>query len=133
MARCRPASHPKYHFSEPIDADGKRHLKIIMSLLLQNLRPNDENYLTILHYRAETTETTNRETALKRKISVSTVRTTHTAPEADLVTMLVTTDNTDRITEENVTIQTLTSSKQILSSRTACNYDWRLLLCLNMF
>jgi hypothetical protein len=104
-----------------------------MSLLLQNLRPNDENYLTILHYRAETTETTNRETALKRKISVSTVRTTHTAPEADLVTMLVTTDNTDRITEENVTIQTLTSSKQILSSRTACNYDWRLLLCLNMF
>jgi len=50
--------------SEAIGADGGRQLNIIMPLLLRNLHPDDEDYLAILHRRAEATETTDRETAL---------------------------------------------------------------------
>jgi len=99
--------------SEAIGADGGRQLNIIMPLLLQNLHPNDEDYLAILHRRAEATETTDMETALKRRMSVSTVRTTHTAPEADPMAMSVTADDADRIAEEDVAMQALTSLKQI--------------------
>lgn len=99
--------------SEAIGADGGRQLNIIMPLLLQNLHPDDEGYLDILHRRAEATETTDRETALKRRMSVSTVRTTHTAPDAEPVALSVTTDDADRMAEEAVAMQALTSLKQI--------------------
>jgi len=99
--------------SEAIGADGGRQLNIIMPLLLQNLHPDDEDYLAILHRRAEATETTDRETALKRRMSASTVRTTHTALEIDPVAMSVTADDADRMAEEEVAMQALTSLKQI--------------------
>lgn len=99
--------------SEAIGADGGRQLTIIMPLLLQNLHPDDEGYLDNLHRRAEATESTDKETAFKRRMSVSTVRTARTAPEADPVAMSETADDADRMAEEDVAMQALASMKQI--------------------
>ena len=99
--------------SEAVGADGGRQLNIIMPLILQNLHPDDKDYLAVLHQRVEATETTDKDMALQRKMSVSTVRTTHTVPEADLAAMSGTADDADRMAEEDVGVQALTSLKQI--------------------
>ena len=99
--------------SEVIGADGGRQLNIIMPTVLQNLHPGDEDYLAVLHRRVEATESIEKEMALKRRMSVSTVRTNHTAPEADPLSMSGTADDADRVAEKDVGVHALTSLKQI--------------------
>lgn len=99
--------------SEAIGADGGRQLKIIMPVILQNLHPDDEDYLNLLHKRVETTEIVEKEATLKRRTSVSTVQTSHTALEAESTATLGTADDADRRAEEDVGMQALMSLKQI--------------------
>lgn len=106
--------------SEAVGADGGRQLILVMPIILQNLHPDDEGYLEVLYRRVEATELSDKETAAKRRMSVSTVRSNRTVPEAEPVATSGTADDADRMAEEDVGMQALISLKQIFiaSNRT---------------
>lgn len=99
--------------SEAVGADGGSQLNIIMPVILQNLHPDDEQYIAVLHQRLEATENTDKEVALKRRMSVSTVQTVNTNPEGDSAILSGTTEDADRLAEEETGLQALASLKQI--------------------
>lgn len=99
--------------SEAVGADGGKQLNIIMPVIIQNLHPDEERYLAMLHQRLDATESTDKETALKRRMSVSTVQTANTYPEGDSAIMSETAEDADRLAEEEVGLQALASLKQI--------------------
>ena len=69
--------------SEAVGADGGRQLQIVMPIILQNLHPDDEAYVRMLYRRIESMADTDRELALKRRMSVSTVQTVDANPDPE--------------------------------------------------
>ena len=99
--------------SEAVGADGGRQMNIIMPVIIQNLHPDEERYLAMLHQRLDATESTDKEAALKRRMSVSTVQTAHTHPEGDSAIVSETAEDADRLAEEEVGLRALASLKQV--------------------
>jgi hypothetical protein len=99
--------------TEAIGADGGRQLGIVMPAILQNLDFDSADHLDALHVRAHATEKIEQETAVKRRMSIATVRTVDTTPEANLATVSATTADADRIAEEEVGLLALQSLKEI--------------------
>lgn len=98
--------------SEAVGADGGAQLKIIVPAILQNLHSENGAYLTVLQQRAQADETQDKELA-RRRMSIATVRTTDTRQEAGLGTVSGTTDDADRLAEEEVALQALKCLKHI--------------------
>ncbi|KAL8994294.1 MAG: hypothetical protein Q9169_005690 [Polycauliona sp. 2 TL-2023] len=99
--------------SEAVGADGGTQMSIIMPIILQTLRPNDEAFFWILQQRLHATETSNKESSLKRRMSNATVQTTDDRSRPGSATLSATTDDADRLAEEEVGLQAQRSLKQI--------------------
>lgn len=100
--------------SEAVGADRGRELNIIMPMILQNLHPEMENYLTELIQRAKSTEAVDKEVT-RRRMSIATVRTSE-AGERPVRTLPGGTDDADRLAEEEVALQALKDLKQIFTA-----------------
>ena len=99
--------------SEAVGADGGRQMNIIMPSILQNLRPDDQAYLSILQKKIRDTEITEKELNIKRRMSNATVRTVEADAEPDSAALSGSTDDADRLAEEEVGLLALKSLKQI--------------------
>lgn len=101
--------------SETVGADGGGQLNITMPVILQNLHPEVEDYLTVLHQRAQNNESANKELA-RRRMSIATVRTSETGGEPYASTNSGPADDADRLAEEEVALQALKDLKQIFTT-----------------
>lgn len=101
--------------SESVGADRGREVNIIMPMILQNLHPEMENYLTELVQRAKSTEAVDKEVT-RRRMSIATVRTSEAGGERFTRTLPGGTDDADRLAEEEVALQALKDLKQIFTA-----------------
>ncbi|KAL8725948.1 MAG: hypothetical protein Q9166_007025 [cf. Caloplaca sp. 2 TL-2023] len=99
--------------SEALGADGGKQMGIIMPIVLQNLRPDDDGFFWTLQQRLRATETLDRESALKRRVSNATVQTVEDRSRPGSATLSATADDADRLAEEEVGLQAQRSLKQI--------------------
>lgn len=102
--------------SEAVGADGGRQMDIIMPVILQNLHSGDEGHLLALQLRAQAHESTDKEQALRRRMSIATVQTADEGSRPNSATVTETADDADRLAEEEVGIQAYQSLKQIFVS-----------------
>ena len=101
--------------SEAVGADGGKQLNIIMPVLLQNLRSEEEAYLSTVLRRINAAETTEKEGTSRRRMSTATVQTSDgISRPASAVTG--TAEDVDRLAEEEVGIMAIQSLKQIYVS-----------------
>ena len=101
--------------SEAVGADGGRQLHIVIPIILQNLHPDDERYVRMLYRRIESVVDMDRELALRRRMSVSTVQTVDANPDSETAAMSASTDDADRLAEEEAGTQALKSLKQVFT------------------
>lgn len=101
--------------SEAVGADRGREVNIIMPMMLQNLHPEIENYLTELIPRAKSTEAVDKEVT-RRRMSIAAVRPSEAGGERFTRTIPGATDDADRLAEEEVALQALKDLKQIFTS-----------------
>ncbi|KAI4099593.1 MAG: hypothetical protein LQ339_005891 [Xanthoria mediterranea] len=99
--------------SEAVGADGGKQMSIIMPVILQSLRPDDEGFLWILQQRLHATEVSDKASSLKRRLSNATVQTVDDRSRPGSATMSATADDADRLAEEEVGLQAQRSLKQI--------------------
>ncbi|KAL8971813.1 MAG: hypothetical protein Q9197_003077 [Variospora fuerteventurae] len=99
--------------SEAAGADGGRQMSIIMPIILQSLRPDDEGFFWILQRRVQATGVLDKEAALKRRKSNATVQTVDEGSRPGSAALSATADDADRLAEEEVGLQALLSLKQI--------------------
>ncbi|KAI4246873.1 MAG: hypothetical protein LQ352_006285 [Teloschistes flavicans] len=103
--------------SEAVGADGGKQMSIVMPVILQNLRPDDEDFLWILQQRMRAVETSGKESGAKRRMSNATAQTVDGSSRPDSATLsATTTDDADRLAEEDVGLQAITSLKQIFTA-----------------
>ncbi len=98
--------------SEALRSNGGRLLSIIMPAILKNLYAANGQRLRALQQRAQSSETTDLEQAVRRRVSISTVQ---TFEDHDMhpVTLSATTEDADKLAEEEVGLLALQSLKQI--------------------
>ncbi|KAI4281937.1 MAG: hypothetical protein L6R38_003316 [Xanthoria sp. 2 TBL-2021] len=99
--------------SEAVGADGGKQMSIIMPIILQSLRPDDEGFFWILQQRLHATEASDKESSLKRRMSNATVQTVDDRSRPGSATLSPTADDADRLAEEEVGLQAQRSLKQI--------------------
>ncbi|KAL8951054.1 MAG: hypothetical protein Q9222_002947 [Ikaeria aurantiellina] len=99
--------------SEAVGADGGTQMNIILPVILQTLRPDDEDFFWILQQRAYTTDALDKESSLKRRTSNATLQTVDEGSRPDSAAVSASTDDADRRAEEEVGLQALRSLKQI--------------------
>jgi len=102
--------------SDTVSADGGRQLSIVMPMILQNLYSPHKDYLATLQQRAKANEKSEKENAIRRRMSVATVRTADTAPDTDPAAVSGSTADADRIAEEEVGVEALQSLNQIFAA-----------------
>lgn len=101
--------------SEAVGADRGKEMNIIMPMILQNLHPEIEDYMTVLNQRAQHTESADRE-VVRRRMSIATVRTSEAGGERFARAIPGATDDADRLAEEEVALQALKDLKQIFTA-----------------
>ncbi|MCJ1372617.1 hypothetical protein MMC20_003842 [Loxospora ochrophaea] len=99
--------------SEAVAADGGRQLNVIMPMILENLYSENEDYFLLLQQRLHTLERPNKDAIHRRKMSTATVQTVDTDGEANQAAVSGSTDDADRLAEEEVGVLALQSLKQI--------------------
>ena len=101
--------------SEAVGADGGKQLNIIMPVILQNLHSGDEGHLLTILHRMNAAETIDKEVAMRRRTSTATVQTTDGISRPNSA-VTGTTDDADRLAEEEVGTLAIQSLKQIYST-----------------
>lgn len=101
--------------SEAVGADRGREVNLIMPMILQNLHPEIEDYLTELTQRAKHAEAVDKEVT-RRRMSIATVRTSEAGGERFARSIPGATDDADRLAEEEVALQALKDLKQIFTA-----------------
>ena len=98
--------------SEALSSDGGRRMNLIMPAILNNLYSANGGRLRTLQQRARTSETTDIDQAVRRRMSIATVR---TFEEQDIhpITLSATADDADKLAEEEVGLLALQSLRQI--------------------
>ena len=99
--------------SEAIGADGGRQMNIIMPVVLQNLHSGDEGHLPALKERAQATGEGDAEQNLRRRMSIATVQTADGGSRPSSNFIAKTTDDADRIAEEEVGLLAMQCLKQV--------------------
>lgn len=102
--------------SEAVGADGGRQMSIVMPVLLQSLCPDDDGFFWILQQRFQATEVIDKESLTKRRKSNATVQTVDEVSRPSSAALSATTDDADRLAEEEVGMQALQSLKQIFTA-----------------
>jgi len=98
--------------SEALGSDGGGQLTLIMPVILQNLYSDNGDRLLVLQQRAQSSETTDREQAVRRRMSIATVRTLE-EHDTHPVALSATADDADKLAEEEVGLLALQSLRQI--------------------
>ncbi|MCJ1474962.1 plasma membrane localization protein [Lambiella insularis] len=99
--------------SDTLGAGGGKHLNIIMPMLLSNLYSDQGDYLLALQRRAEASDQSEKDLALKRRTSFATVRTFESVPDTNLAVLSGTAADADRIAQEELGVAAFQSLKQI--------------------
>lgn len=99
--------------TEAVGADGGRQMNIIMPVIMQNLHSGDEEHLLALQQRAEAAENTDKEQATRRRMSIATIQTVDANSRPSSAAVTGTTDDADRVAEEEVGLLAYQSLKQI--------------------
>ena len=99
--------------SEAVGVDSGRLLGTIVPMILHNIYSEHEDYLAVLQQRAYASEKSEKELALKRRMSIATVRTSDTKPDNDTAAVAGSTADADRLAEEEVGLLALQSLKQL--------------------
>ena len=103
--------------SEVLGADSGRQLSITIPTILQNLYSDSEDYLVVLQQRAQVTEKSEKEmVGLRRKMSISTVKTADGTPDPNPAVVSGTTADADRVAQEEVGLLALQSLQQIFTA-----------------
>lgn len=98
--------------SEAVGADGGRQLNIVIPMILQNLHPENRDYLSIIQQQARTSDSEDKDN-VRRRMSIATVRTAETNIGPRSANIPGTADDADRLAEDEVSLQALKSLKQI--------------------
>lgn len=101
--------------SESMGSETGRQLAVIVPAILHNLFSEDGTYLQTLQSRDESKEEQEKEMAIRRRQSISTVRTYETN-EADPVAASGTTEDADKLAEEEVGIMALQALRHVFKS-----------------
>ena len=119
VTRCRSAglqAIASITASEAVGADGGKQLNIIMPKILDNLHPTDQEYLATLYARVESKEKAGRDQEPKRRLSVSTVQAVDANQDSENAAMSTSTDDADRLAEEEAGLLAMQSLKNIFSA-----------------
>ncbi|KAF2016672.1 hypothetical protein BU24DRAFT_207615 [Aaosphaeria arxii CBS 175.79] len=98
--------------SESLGSETGRQLAVIIPVILFNIHSEDGEHLKRLEYREHDKEEHDKETALRRRQSVSTVRTNEEG-EGDPVAASGTTEDADKLAEEEVGVVALQALRSI--------------------
>ena len=102
--------------SDALGADAGRQLDIILPVILQNLQSGDDGYLLALQQKAQTADTTEREQAMRRRMSIATVQTGEALSRPTSASVMGNVDDADRLAEEEVGILAIQSLKQVYTA-----------------
>lgn len=98
--------------AEALSTDGGRQLNLIVPAILRNLYSANGGRLRALQQRAKSSEAADMEQAVRRRMSISTVR-TFEEQDTHPVALSATTDDADKLAEDEVGILALQSLRQI--------------------
>ena len=99
--------------SDTVGADGGRQLNIAIPIILQSLYLYRADYLKTVEQRTKANEKSEKQSAIKRRMSIATVHTVDTTPETSPAAVSGTIADADRLAEEEVGLIALQSLYQI--------------------
>ncbi|KAF2118634.1 hypothetical protein BDV96DRAFT_472815, partial [Lophiotrema nucula] len=98
--------------SDSLGSETSRQLAVIVPIILSNMYSSTGDYLKRLEYRDHEREGYDKDTALRRRQSISTVRTADDE-EADAAAAAATTEDADKLAEEEVGVVALQALRNI--------------------
>lgn len=101
--------------SDTITAETARQLNLTVPAVLENLYSTDATYLQVLQQREFNREQLEKEAAMRRRQSISTVRTAEEG-EADPIAALGTTADADKLAEQDVAVVAVQALRRIFSA-----------------
>ena len=99
--------------SGALGIDSGRLLALIVPMILENIYSDREEYLEVLQQRVQASEKSEKELALKRRMSIATVRTSDTKADNDVAVIADSTADADRLAKEELGVLALQSLKQV--------------------
>ena len=97
--------------SEALASPAGRQVNLVVPILLENLWTDNGDFLDLLEHRAELEEKVDTEKMLRRRTSVSTVRTVE--PAENPLTLSQTTADADKLAEEDIGVLAIQCLKHI--------------------
>ncbi|KAI1815645.1 hypothetical protein GGS20DRAFT_542729 [Poronia punctata] len=99
--------------SDALSSVSGRQLDVVVPVILENLWTDNENYLQTLLQRAQLEEKVDSNALLRRRTSVSTVRTAETGGDTNPIAISGTSGDIDRLAEEDTGVAAMQCLKQI--------------------
>ncbi|KAI0878043.1 hypothetical protein GGS24DRAFT_445194 [Hypoxylon argillaceum] len=99
--------------SDSLSSVSGRQLDVIVPMILENLWTNDEDFLEVLLQRAEMEQKVDANALLRRRTSVSTVRTAETGGDVNPIAISGTSGDIDKLAEEDTGVLAIQCLKQI--------------------
>ncbi|KAI1103213.1 hypothetical protein F4804DRAFT_237142 [Jackrogersella minutella] len=99
--------------SDALSSVAGRQLDVIVPMILENLWTDNEEFLNILLQRVQIEEKVDSNAMLRRRTSISTVRTTDTGGDANPIAISGTSLDIDKLAEEDIGVVAMQCLKQI--------------------
>ncbi|KAI0534133.1 hypothetical protein GGR58DRAFT_483816 [Xylaria digitata] len=99
--------------SDALSSVSGRQLGVVVPMILENLWTDDEDFLDVLLQRAEMEEKVDSNALLRRRTSVSTVRTAETGGDTNPIAISGTSGDIDKLAEEDTGVAAIQCLKQI--------------------
>ncbi|KAJ8130459.1 hypothetical protein O1611_g3171 [Lasiodiplodia mahajangana] len=99
--------------SDALSSVSGRQLDVVVPMILENLWTNDEDFLDVLLQRAEMEQKVDTNALLRRRTSVSTVRTAETGGDINPIAISGTSGDIDKLAEEDTGVLAIQCLKQI--------------------
>jgi len=99
--------------SDALSSASGRQLEVVVPVILENLWTDDEDFLEIIIQRAQLEEKVDSNAMLRRRTSVSTVRTAETGGDTNPIAISGTSGDIDKLAEEETGVAAMQCLKQI--------------------
>ncbi|KAI0487580.1 hypothetical protein F4859DRAFT_465512 [Xylaria cf. heliscus] len=99
--------------SDALSSTSGRQLNVLVPMILENLWTDEEDFLDVLLQRAEMEQKVDSNALLRRRTSVSTVRTVETGGEVNPIVISGTSGDIDKLAEEDTGVAAIQCLKQI--------------------
>ncbi|KAG7116987.1 Protein EFR3 like protein [Verticillium longisporum] len=99
--------------SDPLSSVAGRQLAVIVPIILENLWHNDDTFLDVLLSRVQSEEKSDADKPMRRRTSVTTVKTSDTAGDTNPIALVGTALDVDKLAEEDIGVLALQCLKQI--------------------